>query len=98
MDSSLAAVRHVLPFEYTEFHCQFPSAAIHATQSDSTAISTKQFGDRLRFGLTASLVLHRAQNFSGQAFHLFSLVEEQVELDQFGSRLRDLAQPCDAGF
>ena len=36
-------------------------------------------------------------DFGGQVFHLFSVVEEQVELNEFGSRIRDLAQTCNAG-
>jgi hypothetical protein len=42
-------------------------------------------------------VLHFAQDFGSQAFHLLGVVEEQAELDEFGSRIRDLAQPGDAG-
>ena len=44
-----------------------------------------------------SIVLHFADDFGGQAFHLLGVVEEQVELDEFGSRVRDLTQTCDAG-
>ena len=36
-------------------------------------------------------------DFGGQAFHLLGVVEEQVELDQFGPCIRDLAQTPDAG-
>ena len=42
-------------------------------------------------------VLHFAQDFGSQAFHLLGVVEEQAELDEFGSRIRDLAQTGDAG-
>jgi len=46
---------------------------------------------------TGSIVLHVADDLGGQAFHLLGVVEEQAELDEFGSCIRDLAQTCDAG-
>lgn len=36
-------------------------------------------------------------DFDGQAFHLNNVVEEQVELDKFGTRISYLAQTCDEG-
>src|SRR5581483_4612518 len=53
--------------------------------------------DRLRYKKANALVLHFADDFGGQTFHLFSVVEEEVELDELGSRVGDLAQTCDAG-
>jgi hypothetical protein len=41
--------------------------------------------------------VHLADDFGGQAFYLFDVVVEQVELDEFGSRLGDLAQTGNAG-
>ena len=46
---------------------------------------------------TGSIGLHFADDLGGQAFHLLGVVEEQAELDEFGSCIRDLAQTCDAG-
>jgi hypothetical protein len=43
------------------------------------------------------IVLHFVDDFGGQAFHLLGVIEEQAELDEFGSRIRDLAQTGDAG-
>ena len=44
-----------------------------------------------------SIVLHFADDFGGQAFHLLGLVYEQVELDEFGSRVGNLAQTGNTG-
>jgi|GEM_PF-6024805 len=38
-----------------------------------------------------SLVLHLANNFGGQAFHLFGFVREDVEQDEFSSRFGHFA-------
>ena len=43
-----------------------------------------------------SPVLHGANDFAGQAFHLLGRVSEQVQLDKFGTRLGDLAQARNA--
>ena len=40
-----------------------------------------------------SLVLHGANDFANQAFHPLRFILEQVEMDEFGSRPGDLAQP-----
>jgi hypothetical protein len=38
------------------------------------------------------IVLHFTDDFGSQTFHLLGVLQEQVELDEFGSRVRDLAQ------
>ena len=43
-----------------------------------------------------SIILHFADDFGGQAFHLFGVIDEQVELDKFCSRIGDFAQTGNA--
>ena len=42
-------------------------------------------------------LLSFADDFGSQVLHLLGVVVEQAELDEFGSRIRDLAQTSDAG-
>lgn len=65
--------------------------------SHSTRAQVADAIEQLRHSKATSIVLHFADDFVGQAFHLFGLVEEEVELNEFGSRFGDLAQTFDAG-
>lgn len=71
------------------------SYGAHTQAADATIKSS--ISGWARYKKADSIVLHFADDFGGQAFHLFVVVEEQVELDEFGSRVGDLAQPGNAG-
>jgi hypothetical protein len=53
--------------------------------------------DGQRYRRAGSPVLHFADDLACQAFHLLGVVDEQVELDEFGSCLDNLAQTGNAG-
>jgi len=71
-------------------------SACHAEATHQYHSASEAFSYSL-YRRVGSIVLHFADDFGGQAFHLLGVVEEQVELDEFGSRVRDLTQTCDAG-
>ena len=74
------------------------SARVATSTPLSRCSRTRRLSSRQHCAQRASsIVLHFADDFGGQAFHLLGVVEEQTELDEFGSRVRDLAQTCDAG-
>lgn len=84
-------------------HVEYHSTCCAAFLKRPTSFSGKSpmslcfLMDGQHYRRTGSTVLHFADDFGGQAFHLLGVVEEQSELDEFGSRIRDLAQTCDAG-
>lgn len=47
--------------------------------------------------ISVGFLLYFADDFGSQELHLLGVVVEQAELDEFGSRIRDLAQTADAG-